>query len=153
MASILTASTTVDTVDLNKYSGKWYVIGLLPTSYDKNWDYTTETYTLNKKGDYDIYTTYRKNGKDKSVRSKGFINENSGNKKWKVQFVWPFRADYEIIELGQDYSYTVVGHPQKKFLYIMSRTSKMDDSLYNAIVKRCAENGYETAKMRKQAQE
>jgi apolipoprotein D and lipocalin family protein len=149
-ASTLT-NQPVKNVDLERYSGKWYVVGFIPTSFDKDWDYTTETYTLNKKGDYDIYTTYRKNDKEKDVRSKGFISKRS-NAEWKVQFVWPFRADYWVIELADDYSWTVVGHPKQKFLYIMSRTPQMNETLYQEITARCREKGYDTKKLRKQLQ-
>lgn len=147
-----TENKPVPKIDPVKYAGKWYVIGLIPTKFDRTWQNTTETYTLNSKGDYDIYTTYTKKGKDKSVRSKGFLNPKLGNAVWKVQFVWPFRADYWVIEYGEDYSYTVVGHPKNKFLYIMSRQPSMSDSLYGAITERCKAKGYDTDKLRKQSQ-
>lgn len=156
MAMLLTTMITpahepVKSVDLVKYSGSWYVIGFIPTSFDKNWNYTIEKYTLNSKGDYDVFTTYRVDEKQKDVKSKAFIDKGLSSK-WKVQFIWPFRADYWIIELGEDYSYTVVGHPKHSFLYIMSRTPKMDETLYNGIVERCQQKGYDTTKIRKQLQ-
>lgn len=147
------AQETVKDVNLNMYSGKWYVIGFIPTAFDKNWDYTTENYTLDKNGNYSIYTSYRKfNGREHTVRSKGFIQKNSGNAKWKVQYIWPFSVNYWIIELCDDYSYAVVGHPHKKFLYIMSRTPVMREELYQAIAERCKKKGYGIDKLRKQKQ-
>lgn len=149
--SSLSSQTKVTSVDLEKYSGKWYVIGLIPTSYDKNWEYTTESYTVNKKGKIDIFTTYRKkdDDKDRSVKSKGFPNKETSNVAWKVQFVWPFRADYLVEELGPDYTYVVVGHPKKKFLYIMNRGGKMGDIQYNEIVGRFKARGYDMSKLQK----
>lgn len=145
---------TVKQVDLKKYAGKWYVIGFIPTMFDKKWNYTTESYTLNEKGDYDIYTEYRKTNEDQihTVSSKGFIDEASGNSKWKVQFIWPFKADYWIIQLADDYSYTVVGNKKKTFLYIMSRTPVLSDAIYNRLVEYCKKEGYETSNLRKQLQ-
>ena len=143
----------VANVDLHAYAGKWYVIGFIPTSFDRRWNYTTESYALNKKGGYNIFTTYRKNGKTKTVRSKAFIDAASGNAKWKVQFVWPFRADYWVIEHDDAYTYTVVGHPKHHFLYIMSRQPRMSDSLYNAISARCSTKGYDISRLRKQQQQ
>lgn len=138
-------------IDLTKYSGKWFVVGVIPTRFDKNWEQVTETYTLNKKGNIDIFTTYVKQGKAESdyVTSKGFPNKKSNYVKWKVQFVWPFRADYVIEEIDEAYSYTVVGHPKKKFLYIMNRTGQMDEQLYNSIAKRAADRGYDMKELRK----
>lgn len=145
------AQNQPESIDLAKFSGKWYVIGVIPTRFDKNWNYVTETYTLNKKGTIDIYTTYIKIGETKteSVKSKGFPNKAKNNVMWKVQFVWPFRADYLIEEVDKNYIYTVVGHPKKKFLYIMNRTGKMDEALYNALAKKYADKGYDISKLRK----
>ncbi len=154
MIHTIAAQTTPKTIDLNKYSGKWFVVSVIPTRFDKDWNNVTETYTLNDNGKIDIYTTYIKNGKTEAdhVTSKGFPNKKSNNVKWKVQFVWPFRADYLIEEVADDYSYTVVGHPKKKFLYIMNRTGKMNDELYHAIVKRFADKGYNMAELKKMTQ-
>jgi apolipoprotein D and lipocalin family protein len=153
-AFVTHAQTPPTSVDLNKFSGKWYVIGLIPTRFDKDWEYTTETYTLNKKKNIDVFTTYVKEGKTevKSVTSKGFPDEKANNVKWKVQFVWPFKADYLIEEVDDSYSYTVVGHPKKKFLYIMNRTGKMDETLYNDIIKRFREQGYDMTEFKKMKQ-
>ncbi len=154
MIHCMTAQTAPQFIDLTKYSGKWFVVGVIPTRFDADWNDVTETYTLNEKGKIEIFTTYIKNGKTKSsyVTSKGFPNKKAGNVTWKVQFIWPFRADYLIEEIADDYSYTVVGHPKKKFLYIMTRTGKMDNRLYSAIVTRFSEKGYDTAKLKKMMQ-
>lgn len=133
---------TVKHVDLRQYSGAWYVIGCIPTAIDRNWDYTKEIYTLNKKGVIEIFTTFkRENGILKSITSKGFVQPGSGNAKWKVQYIWPFKAHYWIIELGDNYSYTVVGHPKNKFLYIMSRSPEMTGKQFQEIADRCKKKG------------
>jgi len=138
-------------VDLTKYSGKWYVIAAIPTRFDKDWDYTTETYSINNKNKIDIFTTFRKKGEDRerSVKSKGFPNKETFNLAWKVQFVWPFKADYLIEELSPDYSYVVVGHPKKKFLYIMNRSGKMGEMQYNEILDRFKHKGYDLSRLQK----
>ncbi len=111
----------------------------------------TETYTVNKKGNIDIYTTYLKESdiKPRLVRSKGFPVQNSNNVKWKVQFIWPFKADYLIEEIDPNYFYVVVGHPKKKFLYIMNRTGKMEKIQYTEILERFAKKGYDISKIRR----
>lgn len=145
------AQTTVKSIDLEKYSGKWFVIAEIPTKFDKNWNYVTETYTINKKGTIDIYTTYLKesDSKPRSVTSKGFPVKESKNIKWKVQFIWPFKADYLIEEIDSNYFYVVVGHPKKKFLYIMNRTGKMGEIQYTELLERFAKKGYNISKVRR----
>ena len=149
--SKLPAQSPPTNIDLFKYSGKWYVIGVIPTRFDKDWDYVTENYTVLKNSKIDIYTTYIKHGqaKTESVGSKGFPKKSKNNVAWKVQFVWPFRADYLIEEIAEDYSYTVVGHPKKKFLYIMNRSGHMEESLYKSIVERFTQKGYDMTQLRK----
>ncbi|MES2681221.1 MAG: lipocalin family protein [Bacteroidota bacterium] len=138
-------------LDLQKYSGKWYVISCIPTRFDKDWSHVTESYHVNKKGNIDIFTTYRKEKKatEKSVASKGFPIKESNNLSWKVQFVWPFKADYLVEEINEDYTYVVVGHPKKKFLYIMNRTGMMGNLQHEEIVNRAIQKGYDTSKLRK----
>ena len=141
----------VTQVDLQRYSGKWYVIASIPTQFDKEWNYITETYTIAKNGKIDIETTYFEEGKNtqSSVSSKGFPDKDSNNVKWKVQFVWPFKSDYLIEELAADYSYAVVGHPEKKFLYIMSRSGKIQEDTFIQILTECGKKGYDLTQLRK----
>jgi apolipoprotein D and lipocalin family protein len=138
----------VTEVDLEMFSGKWYSLSSMPTELDKDWKKTIENYTLNKKGYYNVNTTYEKvhKGKSKSdsISSRLFQVPGSNNAEMKAQFIWPFKVDYWVIELAKDYSYVVVGHPKKKYLFIMSRKPFMDKVLYNQIVERCANRGYAT---------
>lgn len=137
-------------VNLNMFAGKWHVVGFLPSLFNRNWENPTEHYTKNADGTVSISTTYRKNGKEYCVRSKGFVNTDSGNSQWKVQHLWPFKVDYSILELADDYSYTVVGHPNNRFLYIMSRNPSMNEFQYRAILDRCSKKGYDIGRVRKQ---
>lgn len=147
----LKAQTKVSIVDLEKYSGKWYVIASIPTKFDKNWSYVTESYTVNEKGKIDIFTTYKKDGseKERSFSSKGFPITATNNIRWKVQIIWPFKADYFVEELAEDYTYVVVGHPKQKYLYIMNRSGKMGNIQYEELLKRFADKGYDISKLHK----
>ena len=60
----------------------------------------------------------------------------------KAQFIWPIKVDYWVVDLPDDYSWAVVGHPDYKFLFIMSRTPQMDKALYDKIVAHCKAMGY-----------
>ena len=151
MAPNQTFAHNVSKVDLTRYQGKWYVIACIPTKFDKEWNYVTETYSINKKGNIDIETTYFEDGSTKqgTVMSKGFPDKDSKNVKWKVQFVWPFKSDYLVEELSNDYSHVVVGHPEKKFLYIMNRAGRMSEETYISLLTSCGKKGYDLTKLRK----
>lgn len=138
-------------VDLDKYAGKWFVIASIPNKVDKNWNFVTETYTIKSNGNVSIETTYIKKRKTKkhSISSKGFPVNDSHNARWKVKFWWPAEYDYVIEELAPDYSYVVVGEPNKKYLYIMARTNVMDEQLFKETAARCKARGYDVAKLNK----
>jgi apolipoprotein D and lipocalin family protein len=151
MTNQIRSQTKVTHVDLQKYSGKWYVIASIPTKFDKEWTYVTESYTVNQKGNVDIFTTYKKDNAiiEKSFKSKGFPIATSNNMQWKVQIIWPFKANYLVEELADDYTHVVVGHPKQKFLYIMNRTGKMGNIQYEEIVKRMMDKGYDISLLNK----
>ena len=59
-----------------------------------------------------------------------------------VPLAW---GDYQIIELGSDYSHTVIGSPDRKYLWIMSRTRQMDPVLYRSLVDRAEADGFDVS--------
>ncbi|MGZ3755165.1 MAG: lipocalin family protein [Mucilaginibacter sp.] len=140
---------TVDKVDLNRYAGKWYSLYSIPTLFDKDTRETTTTYTLNKDGYYDVLTTAKKGDDNElhSYKSKLFPLTEAHDAEMKAQFMWPFKVDYWIIDLAPDYSYVVVGHPDRKFLFIMSRRPSMDKKLYDELVAKCKAMGYPVEKL------
>lgn len=150
MSSYLPADKNVPVakVDLKKYAGTWYSLYSIPTMFDKGSRETTTKYTLNNDGYYNVLTTYKKPGDEKvhAVTSKIFTDDEQ-SAKMKAQFIWPVKVDYWVIELASDYSYVVVGHPDHKFLFIMSRSQKMPKKTYDDIVERCRAKGYEVNKL------
>lgn len=139
-------------VDLKKYAGTWYSLYSIPTIFDKGTRETTTKYTLNKDGFYNVITTYKKPNEEKIYArdSKIFPVADANAGELQAQFIWPIKVDYWIIELAEDYSYVVVGHPDRKFLFIMSRSKTMPKKLYDEIVIRCKAKGYDVAKLTSQ---
>ena len=70
-----------------------------------------------------------------------------------MQFFWPFRGKYWIIDLAPDYSYAVVSHPNKKYLWILSRTPKMSETTYNGILARLKANNFDLTQLQRTVQE
>ncbi len=142
---------TVSSVDLKKYCGKWYEIASYPQRFQKGCNCTTAEYTLSEKGFVIVENRCNKDsvdGKQSYIKGKAFVESNSGNAKLKVQFFWPFTGKYWIIDLADDYSYAVVSHPNKKYLWILSRTPKMNDTIYQQILSRLKEKGFDLLKLK-----
>jgi apolipoprotein D and lipocalin family protein len=149
---------TVDYVSLDKYLGRWYDIASYPASFQKGCRCTTADYEQLPGKKY-IRVTNRcirfKNGRSKMsiIHGKAFPVEGSNNAKLKVQFFWPFRGDYFIIGLADDYSWAVVGHPDRKYLWILSRESYMPTDTYNQILLLIKSKGYDLKKLQKTSQD
>ncbi len=146
---------TVDSVDLQRYQGTWYEIASFPQRFQKGCHCTSATYTATQEEFVVVENRCRKdsiNGEESYIKGKAYIVENTNNAKLEVEFFWPFKGDYWIIDLDKDYQYAVVGHPNREYLWILSRTPQMSDSLYNEITKRIAAKGFDLSILQKTVQ-
>jgi apolipoprotein D and lipocalin family protein len=148
---------TVERVDLDRYMGRWYDIASYPAIFQKGCRCTTADYEQVPGKSY-IGVTNRcvkyKNGRSRLslARAKAFIVAGSSNSKLKVQFFWPFRGDYWIIGLAEDYSWAIVGHPKRKYLWILNRDSYMPTDTYNHVLQIIKEKGYDLKPIQKTPQ-
>jgi apolipoprotein D and lipocalin family protein len=147
---------TVAKVDLNRYLGVWYEIATIPQRFQKGCTGVTATYSLRKDGKIDVLNECHKdslNGRYKSIHGKAWVADQQTNAKLKVQFFWPFSGDYWIIELDSNYQYAVVGHPNRNYLWILCRTPKMDEGVYNGLLNRIRDvHGYDIGRIKKTLQ-
>lgn len=136
---------TVPSVDVKRYAGKWYEIASFPFYWQKGCSCTTAEYEVLENGVLKVTNTCIKEGDvDQSV-GKAFVVEGSNNAKLLVQFFWPFKGDYWVIDLAPDYSYAVVGVPSRKYCWILSRTTVMSDETYAGIVERVKAKGFDVS--------
>ena len=137
---------TVGYVDLERFMGKWYVIACIPTILEKNIFNATETYQLERDGTISTTFAFRKRGFDgpkKEFHPRGFVQNRTTNAIWGMQFIWPIKADYRIIHLDSDYSSTIVGRQKRDYVWIMARQPQLSESLYQEMVNRVFEAGYD----------
>ena len=141
----------VPSVDLNRYIGTWYEIARYPNRFQKeDCVGTTATYALREDGKISVLNKCRKgssDGPENTATGKAWVVDPKTNARIKVQFFWPFSGDYWIIQLGEQYEYAVVGHPDRTYLWILSRTPKMEPELYAQIIARLKQQGYDPTKL------
>jgi len=143
--------TVTDSIDLKKYAGKWHEIASYPMPFQKDCFCVTADYTLTEKGYVKVFNSCRKgsvNGKIKSITGKAFPVNGSNNVKLKVQFFWPFKADYWIIDKAEDYSWAVVSGSSRKYLWILSRTPEMKKETWQYVTERLIKNGFDLSKLK-----
>ncbi len=139
---------TVDTVDVNKYLGKWYEIARLPNSFQKECDCTTAEYSLIDSTTIRVINKCLKNGETDEANGKAFVVDGSNNSKLRVQFFWPFRGDYWIIALDKEtYNYAVVGTPSRKYLWILARTTELKENTLQNLISFAKERGFDTSRL------
>jgi len=140
----------VEHVELTKYTGEWYEIARYPNKFQEGCQRSKATYSLRADGKITVLNECFDQGFStliKSAKGRAWVVDEHTNAKLKVSFFWPFSGDYWIIDLGKDYEYAVVGHPQRKYLWILSRTPRMDQTLYGQILDKIKKQGYDTSKL------
>lgn len=138
---------TVAKVDVQRYMGRWYEIASFPQSFQKGCSCTVAEYKLLENGKVNVTNSCNVDGKMKVATGKAWVTDKSTNAKLKVSFFWPFSGKYWIIDLADDYSYAVVGHPNRKYLWILSRTPQMDKQQYEGILERIRAKGFDTTQL------
>lgn len=140
----------VDSVDLDRYLGKWYEIARYPAWFQRNCTAVTAEYSLRDDGKIKVVNSCRKkslDGKLKSANGRAKIVVDGNNAKLKVSFFGPFWGDYWILDLDPDYNWAVVGMPSRKYLWILNRSPEMDQEIFDRIVSRLPEMGYDPSKL------
>ena len=122
-------------VDLPRFMGTWYVVGVKPTFLEVGAVNPVEVYSWNeaeRRVDIDFsFNPHSRDNPKRSVPQKGFIHDTKTNAEWRVSPFWPLKLPYLIIELDQSegshpYKYTVIGYPSRAYVWIMARLGSSD---------------------------
>lgn len=141
---------TVAHVDLQRFMGDWYVIACIPTIIEKDIYNAVESYELNRDGTIQTTFTFKKggfDGKPKKYQPKGFVIPNTGNALWGMQFIWPIKSEFRIVELDDDYQNTIIARNARDYVWLMSRQPKISDEQYDRYVSKISEMGYDVTKL------
>ncbi len=151
----------VSGIDLKRYSGQWYEIAKYPNRFQKQCvANTTATYTLKKNGRIEVTNKcVKKDGTTEVAVGEAKIGDKGNNAKLKVRFapgfisflpfVW---ANYWVIDIADDYSYSVISEPGRDYFWILARSPKMDDATYQEIVRKAEKMGFQPARIEKTPQ-
>lgn len=143
---------TAKQVDLQRFMGDWYVIGSIPTRPERDAFNAVESYTLQPDGRIDTRFRYREGGFDgplKTMNPVGRVVPGTGNAVWGMQFMWPVKAEYVIVDVDKDYSLTIIGRSKRDYAWIMARTPGIPEPAYEAAVARLKALGYSVESLRR----
>lgn len=155
MSCASTPHPVVEQVDLPRFMGDWYVVGILPNPIENKARNGIERYTLNADSTIAISYTFANHKhpeKITALTALAKVHDTSSNAEWRVQFFRPFWFPYLVIDLAPDYRYTVIGVPNRKFVWIMSRSSSIANADWELILDNLKTMGYNTKKIRRMPQ-
>jgi len=140
--------TTVKELDLQKYLGTWYEIARFDHKFERGLQGVTATYSMREDGKVKVLNQGYENtldGKLSVAEGKAKLTDEPG--KLKVSFFWIFYADYLVMELDENYQWALIGSKSDKYLWILSRTPKLEDNVKNLILHKAEKRGYDTSKL------
>nr|GMC61343.1 temperature-induced lipocalin-1-like [Ipomoea batatas] len=123
----------VRNLDVERYMGRWYEIASFPSRFQpKDGVDTRATYTLNPDGTVHVLNETWSGGK------RGFIEGTA------------YKADPKSDEAKlKDYQYALIGQPSRNYLWILCRQPRLDDEIYNQLLERAKDEGYDVSKLHK----
>lgn len=145
---------TVSFVDLKRYGGTWYEIAKYPNKSQKQCaGNTTAIYNFKSDSDVEIVNKcMTQDGKIANASGTAKVVDKQTNAKLKGSFAWFSSATYWVIDLDENYQYAVVGNPDRKYLWILSRTPEIKEATYQKILRKIETAGYNPAKLEKTPQ-
>jgi len=141
---------TVPELDLTRYTGKWYEIARLPNRFEDGLKCITAEYGIRDDGKVSV-TNRGVNESDPAD-----INESTGYAKvpdskvpgvLKVTFFWPFFGDYYVIDLDPAYQWSLVGSPDRDYLWILSRSETLEQSTIDRLLKKAQGEGFDITQL------
>lgn len=134
-------------VDLSRYTGLWYEVGRYENGFERGCEAVTAEYSVGEDGLVRVLNSCRQggvSGQVKTVEGKAKVVAGSRNAKLKVSFFGPFYVgDYWVLDHADDYSWSIVGEPSGRYLWLLSRSARPSAEARAAIIKRTASLGYD----------
>ncbi len=149
------AVTSVKHIDLQQYLGKWYEVARLPMFFERNCaDNVSATYSLNPDASIKVDNQCRKDN-GKVMQSIGeAVPVDATNARLSVTFLpkwlrWTglAKAPYWILKIDEHYTTALVGNPDHRYLWILSRTPQIDPVTYQAYLQEAQRQGFDTRKL------
>jgi lipocalin len=143
--------TVVKELNIQKYLGTWHEIARYNHSFERGLVGVTANYSLREDGKIKVLNSGYKNsleGKFSQAIGKAKIPDPINNPaKLKVSFFLFFYGDYYVLELDKDYQWALIGSSSDKYLWILSRKPQIENALYNELLHKLQNRGYDVSKL------
>jgi len=141
-------------IELSRFMGRWYVQCNIPTYFDRDTANNVEDYALDE-ATGKIQVTFTYSDKDNSAKTSQVLQrasvENEFKTRWslavKLGFYWPLNIPYLIVDCAEDYSSTIIGVPDRSYVWVMTRVAKPEPEVVDALVKKVEKLGFDVTKL------
>lgn len=138
----------VASIDQERYLGLWHEQARLPNSFEEGCQRATAEYATREDGLISVVNTcIDERGETRVARGRARPVGEAGEGKLEVSFFGPFWADYWVLDRAQDYSWSIVGEPEGRYLWILTRERTITPERRAAFERRITELGYRPAEM------
>ncbi len=137
--------TTVDSLDLKRFLGHWYEVARYDHRFERDLEWVETDYTLLPNGDIEVVNrgVDSRTGEEKVAHGNARTTDKAGQ--LRVSFFWIFYSDYNILAVGPNYEWAIIGGRSPKYLWILARKPKLDTATMNHILHLITQRGYPTA--------
>lgn len=138
-------NSVVSELDLQRFLGTWYEIARFDHRFERGMEQTKANYVLRDDGDIDVLNTGIKDGELQTAEGKAKLTDVPAV--LRVSFFGPFYSDYRVMLVDSDYQYALIGSGSDEYLWILSRTPQLSDSIKTLILDEAQHRGYDTKQL------
>lgn len=138
-------------VDLKRYTGLWYEMARYENRFERNCEAVTAAYRALPNGMVEVVNSCHKGavgGPLKVAKGRAKVLAGSQDAKLKVSFFGPFFGDYWVLDHADDYSWSIVGEPSGRYLWILTRAAKPGPTTRDILLSRVMALGYDPRPIR-----
>ena len=135
-------------IDRSRYLGLWHEQARLPNSFEEGCQHATAEYAARDDGLISVVNTcVNERGERRVARGRARPTGEAGEGKLEVSFFGPFWADYWVVDRGENYEWSIVGEPEGRYLWVLTREREVTPAQRAAFARRIAELGYRPAEL------
>lgn len=146
---------TAESVDIERYVGRWYSISALPQTFTKNCLSQTADYSIINAQTMSVLNTCVKATKKTTISGQAVIVNTATNAELEVTFnnfftrLFRVKGDYTIMKLDSEYRYVLVGSKDRKSLWILARETSMPEVIYENYIEFAKANSFDVSRLKK----
>ncbi|MFK8330614.1 lipocalin family protein [Pseudomonas sp. BJa5] len=147
---------TVEKVDLKRYQGKWFELARLPMYFQRDCAQSEAHYNVKPDGSLGVLNRcLTREGEWQEVSGSATPQVPGKTDKLWVEFdtwfskVLPggIKGDYWVLYIGDGYQTALVGNPDRKYLWILSRKPTIPALERESLLAKARQQGYDTTRL------